>query len=155
PALSNLHAWLDFLNDTANLPEWAVGPRVARVFRSSDAAASQGFSAVPLIRLGSARHSSHPCVVIEQGLVQIWGFFYRPHDTTQYLPEEAYEALHNADVFPTELAQRDERAGRAWARFVSAFFRVPDGLPDAIDVSEDGEGVLQHIPAEPIEYVNI
>ncbi len=148
---THLEAWLRFLNDQAHLPEWAQGPRTARVFRNDDTAASNGFIATSL-RWGRWTNAASPCIVIEQGHVQLWGFFYRPRDTTQYLPNEAYQVLAMADVYPTSLAERDERSARPWGRFVSTLFNVRDGLPDAIDISVDGKGTLAYTPTEAILY---
>lgn len=148
---THLEAWLRFLNDRKNLPDWAQGPRTARVFRNAEAAGASGFLATTSA-WGRWGNSTSPCVVIEQGKVQLWGFFYRPRDTTQYLPDEAYQVLAIADVYPTTLAERDERTARPWGRFVSTFFNVRDGLPDAIDVSVDGKGVLEFTPTEAIRY---
>ncbi|XWX59791.1 hypothetical protein ABUV18_03010 (plasmid) [Clavibacter nebraskensis] len=148
---SHLEAWLAFLNDTENLPDWAQGPRVARVFRSDDAAANAGFTAIGSY-LFRPTHGAHPCVVIEQGSVQLWGFYYRPRDTTQYLPEEAYEVLSLADVYPWDLAERDQRVARPWARFLSNFVTQSDGLPDSIDVSATQGAELQFTPPEPARY---
>lgn len=148
---TSLGAWLRFLSDDEHLPEWAQGPRIARVFRNSAVAAEHGF-VVAASRLGGSRGDAQPCVVIEQGMVQLWGFFFRPHDTTQYLPEEAYEVLAAADVYPEHLAARDERAARPWGRFIAGLFNVPDGLPDHIDVSASGSDVLVFTPSESIRY---
>lgn len=50
-----------------------------------------------------------PCVVIEQGKVQLWGHFYRDPHSNAYLPEEGYEALAIADTYPDQLQERDRK----------------------------------------------
>ncbi len=149
---SHLEAWLRFLNDAENLPEWAQGPRVARVFRTHAAAAEDGFTATAA-SWGAARgRVTHPCIVIEQGSVQLWGFYYRPRDTSQYLPDEAYEVLSLAGVYPESLLERDQRVARPWARFLANFVPQNDGLPDRIDVSLSATDELAHTPSEPARY---
>lgn len=150
---THLEAWLRFLNDTANLPEWAQGSRVARVFRTPDVAAAEGFVATPF-PVGWAGRAESPCVVIEQGKVQLWGFYYRPRDATQYVPDEAYQTLAMADVYPESLRERDERAARPWSRFVAAFVTPRDGLPDRIDISATGSDSLTYQPTEPVRFMS-
>lgn len=147
-----LQSWLRFLDDADELPAWAQGSRVARVFRNDDAAAADGFTITSGLWGALRGQTIHPSIVIEQGNVQLWGAFYRPHDTTQYLPEEAYEALAMASVYPAPLAARDERAARPWGRFVSTFFNIRDGLPDIIDISADATTELSYAPSEAIRY---
>lgn len=149
---SPLQGWLRFLDEVDDLPTWAQGTRVARVFRNDEAAAADGFTITSGLWSTLRGQTIHPSVVIEQGNVQLWGTFYRPHDTTQYLPEEAYEVLAMASVYPAELAARDERAARPWGRFVSTFFNIRDGLPDIIDISTDAKTELSYVPSEPIRY---
>ncbi|MBD8535690.1 hypothetical protein [Plantibacter sp. CFBP 13570] len=151
---TNLEAWLRFLDDTDALPEWAQGTRVARVFRNDDAAASDGFAARPLRSNWGSYGSAHPCVVIEQGMVQLWGFYHRPLDHTQYLPDEAYEVLDMANAYPATLIERDARQARPWARFLSAFVPQSDGLPDRVDISPNGTSALAYLPTAPITYVS-
>ncbi len=157
PSVTNetpLQAWFSFLNQDQNqLPEWAQGPRLARVYRHDEAAAEDGFTTVPSgARWGSSQRR-HPCVVIEQGLVQFWGFFIRPRDTTQYVPEEAYEALRLADVYPHDLVEHDDKARRPWARFIRAFVPRLDDLPDSIDISHNGSEALSYLPSEPMAHL--
>ncbi|WP_434157575.1 hypothetical protein [Clavibacter michiganensis] len=149
---SHLEAWLRFLNDTENLPEWAKGPRVARVFRTHAAAAEDGFTAVGASWGSASGMTTHPCIVIEQGYVQLWGFYYRPRDTSQFLPDEAYEVLSLAGVYPETLVERDQRVARPWARFLANFVPQNDGLPDRIDVSLSATDQLVHTPSEPARY---
>jgi hypothetical protein len=149
---SPLQAWLNFLDDSPSLPQWARGPRVARVFRNDEAAAEAGFTAASSAGIWSASSTRQPCIVIEQGDVQLWGFYYRPRDTTKYLPDEAYDILGIAGVYPESLVERDARVARPWSRFIANFVRVEDGLPDAIDVSATGSDHLQHLPTRPVRY---
>lgn len=151
---THLEAWLRFLDDTEALPEWAQGTRVARVFRNDDAAAADGFAARPLLANWSSYSSAHPCIVIEQGMVQLWGFYHRPLDQTQYLPDEAYEVLNLANAYPTVLVERDTRHARPWARFISTLIPQNDGLPDRIDISPTGTSHLTYHPSAPIVYAN-
>lgn len=148
---SHLEAWLRFLDDSPNLPDWARGERVARVFRNAEAAAEDGFVATSKA-WGRAGTTAYASIVIEQGNVQLWGFYYRPRDTTQYLPEEAYQVLSLASVYPADLATRDERAARPWSRFVAGFVPHRDGLPDRIDVSVSAGETLAYLPTEPIVF---
>jgi hypothetical protein len=148
---AHLEAWLRFLDDAENLPEWAQGPRTARVFRNENSAAEDGFTATSAA-WGRWGQTAHPCVVIEQGHVQLWGFYYRPSDTTQYLPAEAYAVLGLANVYPTSLAERDERETRPWSRFIANFVPQKDGLPDRIDISATGSQHLVHHPTVPVTY---
>lgn len=149
---SPLQAWLNFLDDSPNLPPWAQGTRVARVFRNGETAADAGFTAASTGGMWSASSSRQPCIVIEQGDVQLWGFYYRPRDTTKYLPDEAYDVLAIAGVYPDSLVERDARVARPWSRFLAAFVPFEDGLPDAIDISASGIDQLQHIPTTPVRY---
>lgn len=149
---SPLQAWLSFLDDIEHLPQWAQGSRVARVFRNDDTAAEAGFTATSASGIWSSSSSRAPCIVIEQGDVQLWGFYYRPRDATKYLPDEAYDILAIAGVYPESLVERDARAARPWSRFIANFIRVEDGLPDAIDISATGADRLQHLPTTPIRF---
>ncbi|MBB2975091.1 hypothetical protein FHX49_000632 [Microbacterium endophyticum] len=148
---TSFQAWLRFLDDEdgTGLPNWAQGGRVARVFRNSEAAFEDGFSLSTRGGLWT-ENTLQPCVVIEQGFVQLWGFFHAPLNRTQYLPDEAYEVLAMAGVYPNSLRERDERASRPWARFVASLGPSKDGLPDRIDISGDENGCVQFTPDLPL-----
>lgn len=144
---TGLDAWLDFL-DGEDLPDWARGPRVARCFRSDSAAFADGFAAVRRDHLWRIQDTIYPSIVIEQGTVQLWGFYVR--DSSRYLPEEAYEVLSRAGVYPSDLASEDERAAKPWSRFIAAF-GSSQKFPDRIDISETGQQALDFTPSEPIQ----
>lgn len=148
--VSPLQAWLDFL-DSDDLPEWARGPRVARAFSTADVAAEQGFIAVPRwTRLG-AMQRAHPCIVIEQGCIQMWGFYFRPTDARQYLPDEAYEFLARASVYPHSLREHDKASQSLWARFTRMFVSN-NTTPASVDISRSGQGTLAYTPSEPLHF---
>ena len=145
-----LAAWLDFL-DSESLPDWAQGPRVARVFRNDLAAANANFTAVPRMGRWALAQRGHPCLVIEQGLVQLWGFYLRPTDNREYLPDEAYEVLAAANIYAPELIEHDKRALSLFLRTVEPF-RTKGRLPDVLDLPLE-QGQLAYEPAEPLNYL--
>lgn len=130
-----LQRWIDFL-DGPDRPDWTRGTRRARVFLNRQAAEAQGFvdPGVPALRRRRVAY-----IVIEQGDLQLWLHAYPPRDTTQYLSDEAYEALGTAGLYPAELAAKDAR-GKFWRVLRSTV----DGnqRPNFIDI--DGE--LEHTP---------
>jgi len=140
PEKTRLEAWINFLNDP---PEWASGNRVARVFVNRGFAAAQGFE----LRDPLLSPSRPPVVVIEQGLVQLWGYFFRSFDRTEILPPGAYEALDIAGVYPPAvIAEHDARAGTPWGRFVNRFIGSTRDLPPFIDISATGDVRLDYTP---------
>ncbi|MFK4298105.1 hypothetical protein ABH924_003266 [Arthrobacter sp. GAS37] len=147
PDLNSLEAWLGFL-DRADVPEWAQGPRVARVLLTEEEARTQGFVRKVSSPWGFGRgHSSAAVVVVEQGFVQIWGHFYRPQSRTQLLPPEAYDMLEAAKVYPSELAARDNRwPDSALGRFFADLFGPSKTLPPSIDISDNGARHLSFTP---------
>lgn len=146
---TSLEAWISFL-DGGNLPTWAQGVRVARVFLTNDEAENQGF-VCHAEKFGVNRGmKSVPTLVIEQGDVQLWGHFYPAHDRSQILPPQAYESLGIAGVYPTELAERDQHNARPWSRFLQSLFSPGRSLPQFIDVSLTGTDHLRHIPATAV-----
>lgn len=148
--VSEFEAWINFL-DGPDVPDWARGPRVARVFLTEMEAQTQGFI-LKANDWGISRGSwSSPVVVIEQGFVQIWGHFYRPQNRTQILPSEAYDVLAAAGVYPEELAERDRRPENPLGRFFSDLFGASKPLPPSIDISEDGTGRLVFTPGLAVE----
>lgn len=143
--ISEFDAWISFL-DSPDVPDWARGPRVARIFLTELEAETQGFI-LKANHWGISRGSrSSPVVVIEQGFVQIWGHFYRPQNRTQLLPPEAYQVLAAASVYPEELAERDSRAENPLGRFFADLFGTSKPLPPSIDISEDGTRRLAFTP---------
>lgn len=146
---TSLEAWISFL-DGDDLPTWAQGPRVARVFITSDEAENQGFVRRAESYGISYGQKSIPTLVIEQGDVQLWGHFYPDEDRSQLLPSAAYESLAIAGVYPTELAERDQRNARPWSRFLHAIAGADRNLPPAIDVSHTGTDHLRHTPATEV-----
>lgn len=147
---TSLEAWITFL-DGDDLPSWAQGVRVARVFLTSDEAENQGFVRHAESYGISRGMKSVPTLVIEQGDVQLWGHFYPADDRSQILPPQAYESLAIAGVYPTELAERDERNARPWSRFLHGLFGPDRNLPSTIDVSLTGTDHLQHTPADEVQ----
>lgn len=152
PEVSPLGAWIEFL-DSDDLPSWAQGPRVARAFRTADDAADRGFTAMPLWSRWASKRRTHPCIVVEQGAIQLWGFYYRPADTRQYLPDEAYDFLARANVHPQTLRDHDKAARSLRARF-NRFFSADDSRPGYVDISEAGNERLAFEPSEPLS-VNV
>lgn len=144
---TSLEAWISFL-DGDDLPSWAQGVRVARVFLTSDEAENQGFVRHAESYGISRGMKSVPTLVIEQGDVQLWGHFYPAEARSQLLPSAAYESLAIAGVYPTDLAERDERNAHPWSRFLHTLFGPNRSLPQSIDVSHSGRDHLQHTPAD-------
>lgn len=151
--LSTLEAWIEFLDNVDQLPPWAQGPRVARVFLNREIAQNQGFVVLSGSTTLYRAPRSSPVVVIEQGFVQLWGHFYQPLDRTQLLPDEAYTALNCANVYPLEIAERDARSSRPWGRFTSRLLGPDKSLPGWIDVSISGKEKLAYTPSSiPVEF---
>lgn len=150
--ISRLDAWLAFLDDTAQLPHWAQGVRVARVFRNDAAASEAGFVAAPFSP-GRSSQAVHPSVVIEQGDVQLWGVFPREGASAAYLPEKAWEVLAKASVYPDDLRRINQQWQHPFLKFVKSLGWASDKLPDMIDISASGQDALDYVPSSPVEYV--
>lgn len=140
-----LEAWITFL-DQPQLPDWAQGPRVARVFLTDEEAETQGF----VLRANdwgiSRGRVSIPVVVLEQGHLQIWGHFYRPHNRTELLPVEAHEMLSDAGVYSAELEQLAKTSDNPISRFFTDLFGTSKTLPPSVDVSATGSDHLSYTP---------
>jgi hypothetical protein len=136
-----LKAWLDLLRSD-EVPEWCSGTIRARVFLDATEATKQGF----FVRRGGIDRFS-PTLVIEQGLLQLW-FALSAAPEGAWLPREAYEILDYAGVYPEKLAQEDEKAQAPFRRFLARFGFEGRQRPSYLDISPDGEGALDYIPAE-------
>ena len=93
----------------------------------------------------------HPCLVIEQGLVQLWGFYFRPADDRQYLPAEAYAVLRAANIYPHALLEHDKRAHSLFARATEPLLSSKGRLPDMLDLPLE-HAQLAYQPTGPLNY---
>lgn len=147
PDLGEYEGWLQLL-DSDQPPPWARGTRVARVFLNQTEAEIQGFvlPSDPPPGLGRRLHSG-PSLVVEQGDVQLWGYFF---PTEGRLATEVYDALGLADVYPDQLTA-DEMRGRPVRRLVRRFLGNDSASLTHIDISTSGQDRLSFTPTPNLD----
>lgn len=139
---SGWEEWIDFLDGKhGELPEWAKGPRTARIFVDPDNAREQGFTI----------DGSHPTpigldkaasIVLEQGVVQLWGFYYPPNNKGSLVSAEVSRVLKKSGLYNEEL-ERDEPI---WERLLRTAVGMPRSSAGYVDISSDGETSLEWTP---------
>lgn len=132
--------WLSVL-DANGLPDWLAGPRVARVYTNSETAKEHGFTGLPPGSFSPGSDDIVHQLILEQGRLQVWLPIYAPLDETHLLADEAYAALDQAGLYPSDLAGLDARS-----RFGRYTRRLTSGRPDHIDISPGMSGQISYLP---------
>lgn len=142
-------AWIALL-DSPDCPVWAQGPRRARIFVDSEAAALQEY--ITHGQFHGLLHSPYVCptVVIEQGDLQLWAHFDRPSEPWRLLSDETYAFLRLAGIETAELEDEDERRGSTVSRTVRSLLRTDRNLAPYFDVAISNDVIddpeLRHSP---------
>jgi len=140
--LTPFEAWIKYLDlGSSDLPNWLVGPRVARYFATYEAARAQGFDDDSSL---TPRDKEGPFpLIIEQGRLQLRVPVALPsEDSARLLEKGTRHALAFAGLDSSDLMRLD-----AQGRLARRLHRIVHRRPDFFDLSGKTTASISYVPA--------